>query len=112
MNRRLFSWIVFFGLFVLAGSVYCQQGNLAEKVKKAIPNFYEDSYDVSIINGNTVQINGKVNTLYDKYRIYDIIAKVPGVKSILNQLIVDSPPMPDKMIEDNINKLLKVCIAQ
>ena len=104
MNRRLFSWVVFFGLLVFSGSVYCGQGNLADRVKEAIPNYYEDSYDVTVTNGNTVQINGNVNTLYDKYRIYDIIAKVPGVKSILNQLVVDCPPTPDKMIQDNINE--------
>jgi osmotically-inducible protein OsmY len=104
MNRRFFSWIVFIGLFLLTGSVFCQQGNLAEKVKNAIPNYYEDNYDVSVINGGTVQIEGNVNTLYDKYRIYDIIAKVPGVKSISNQLVIVSPPMPDKMIQDNINE--------
>ena len=103
MNRHVFSWLVVIGLLIFANPAFPKE-KLVDRVKDAIPNYYEDDYDVSIVNGNTVQINGSVNTLYDKYRIYDIIAKVPGVKEIINQLEVDSPPVPDDIIKNNIDE--------
>ena len=103
MTRRMFSWFVVVGLLIFVSPVFPKE-KLLDRIKDAIPNYYEDAYNVSIINGGTVQINGDVNTLYDKYRVYDIIAKVPGVKKIINQLEVDSPPIPDDMIKDNINE--------
>ncbi len=50
-----------------------------------------------------------MNSLFDRLRIFEIVAKVPGVKFIVNNLDVITDMIPDKMILNNIlNQLGKI----
>jgi osmotically-inducible protein OsmY len=77
--------------------------NLAEKVRSKINNSYiTDNFQITSSNNGRVDIKGEVKTLYDKLNIFDIIAKVPGVKEITDNLTIQSPILPDNVIEGNI----------
>ncbi len=49
-----------------------------------------------------VNVNGTVHTLYDKYKVFEIISRVSGIKKIDDNLLVNTPVLPDKEIQDNI----------
>ena len=57
---------------------------------------------VSIPEAGTVELTGSVNLMYDKYRVFDIVAKLPKVKKISNQVLVNTETLPDNEIRDNI----------
>ncbi len=107
------------GLFVMIGLMVPLSGwrakglakpnsKLAEKVQEAIANYYQENIDVIDMGNGKIRLEGKVRTLYDKLRIYAIVSKVPGVKIIKNNIVVDTPPIPDKIIEANIRYELKL----
>jgi osmotically-inducible protein OsmY len=82
---------------------------LAQKVEAAIGNYYYNS-NLNIkadVNGK-VTINGDVNSLYDRLRIFEIVSKVPGVVFIENKLMVKTPDVPDQMILDKILSQIKI----
>ena len=88
-------------LFISASTVFAETSNqLKEKVIDHIGRYYPDQFNVSAQNG-IITIKGDVNTLYDKYRIFDIVSRVPGVKDIKDLLSVNTETLPDKMIKDN-----------
>ena len=77
--------------------------NLVQKVSSKINNSYiADNFQITSTNIGRIEIKGEVNTLYDKLNIFDIIAKVPGVKEITDNVVVQSPILPDKVIQANI----------
>ena len=77
--------------------------NLVQKVSSKINNSYiADNFQITSTNNGRIEIKGEVNTLYDKLNIFDIIAKVPGVKEITDNVVVQSPILPDKVIQANI----------
>ena len=90
-----------FGLLVFSGTMY-SKGDIASRVNETIQMYYAQPFTVTQVKANTVQILGDVNTLYDKYRIYDIAATVPGVRHIIDDVQIDSAPLPDDMVQNNI----------
>jgi osmotically-inducible protein OsmY len=88
-------------LLISVSSVPAETGSqLKDKVLDHISRYYPDQFDVSTQNG-IVTIKGDVNTLYDKYRIIDIVSRVRGVRDIKDFLNVNTETLPDKMIKDN-----------
>ena len=79
---------------------------LAVKVQNAIGRYYAEPFNVTIRDDGIVHIQGQVNTLYDKLRIFDIVSKVRGVKDIEDALIVNTPTLPNDMIEANVRDQL------
>ena len=75
---------------------------LETRVTNAIARYYPDEFQISVRDDGMVKIEGQVNTLYDKYRIYEIASKVRGVKDVENLLVVNTPTIPDDMIKANI----------
>lgn len=89
-------------LLVSVSSVSAETGSqLKDRVLDHISRYYPDPFNISVQNG-IVTIKGDVNTLYDKFRIFDIVSRVPGVRDIKDLLNVNTETMPDKMIKDNI----------
>lgn len=81
---------------------------LADRVKSAILNYYLEDFAITDMGNGKIKIEGRVHTLYDKLRIFSIAARVPGVKAIQNNVVVDTPTLPDDMIAVNIRKELNV----
>jgi len=61
-----------------------------------------EEFKVTVSGDGMAKIEGQVNTLYDKYRVYDIVSRARGVKNIENLLVVNTPTVVDDMIESNI----------
>ena len=81
---------------------------LADKVETAIYNHYHKNFDIAVNNDHSVTVTGQVNTYYDKLRIFQIVSKVKGVMDIDDNVIVNTPILPDNEIRDNINHELKM----
>ena len=80
---------------------------LEEKVTEAISARYTDNVDISADDDGNVTLEGQVNTLYDKNLIFETVTRVPGVKTISNQLTVDAPVIADNVIRANILQQLE-----
>lgn len=93
--------ITLFSLFIFQAGVLAED-NLREKVETAIANYYFEDISVSIEEEGKVDLEGNVPTLYDKYRIFEIVSKVNGVRAISNQISIATDLTPDKIIKDNI----------
>lgn len=81
---------------------------LAQRVSDAIANHYDEYFDVSANNKGDVRIEGQVNSLYDKYNIFDIVERVRGVKGISDFISVDTPVLPDDIIKANLENELRL----
>ncbi len=117
MERRLYVMAVVLlmaGFVFLSGGVKVLQAEshmspLAQRVKNAIDAEYWDNvFEVTADDSGRVEIQGDVRTLYDKYRIFDIISTVPGVTHITDNLEVVTENLPDNMVRDNIMNELKL----
>ncbi len=97
--------IFVFSMPIFADQDYTQV--LADRVEAELANYYMDEFEIRAEADGHVWIEGEVNTLYDKYRVYEIVSKVPGVRIITNNLIVDTPTLPDKIVKDNIRDEMK-----
>lgn len=77
---------------------------LAENVRIKVAEYYEmdEEFVITANQDGRVTIEGTVPTLWDFYRIFELASKVKGVKSISNQLVIDTPTLPDNMIKSNI----------
>ena len=76
--------------------------NLAHRVEDAINNHYDRDFEVTVNNDHFVDITGQVNTFYDKLKIFQIASKIKGVRGITDDLTVNTPILPDKVIQANI----------
>ena len=92
---------------IFAGNNYIVPGNnqLKDAVVKRMGRYYTEQFNVSVQNG-IVTINGEVNSLNDKYRIFDIISRVHGVKEIKDLIDVDADTVPDQVIKQNTEETL------
>jgi osmotically-inducible protein OsmY len=72
------------------------------KVENAISHYYLETFGVKADADGKVILSGSVNSLFDRLRIYEVVAKVPGVTFIENKLAVITPQLPDNIIADNI----------
>ncbi len=80
---------------------------LKGKVENAISSRYDPSdVQVTVNDNGEVVLKGDVNSLYDKYRIYEISSYVQGVKQIDNEIKVDTDLLPEKIIQADIRNLI------
>jgi len=92
---------------------------LADKVRKTLYHRYHgdlDQFDpakghinveVSVTEDGKVILDGQTSTLYDKYRVFNIASRVPGVTEISNQLVVDTPPIPEAQIKQELRNAMQ-----
>lgn len=102
----IFSLTVFLWL-PQAAEAYNGRNNLAENVRSKIQVYYDQNFQVTDNAEGKVTINGQVKTLYDKLRIFEIASAVPGVREIEDNLYVDTPIVPDDIIQTNVAEELK-----
>lgn len=88
-----------------------ENSKLLDRVEKAISFNYGDAaqFDFKLIKGKDIRIEGTVNSLYDKLKIYDIISKVKGVNEISDLLCVNTSDIPDDQIKDDLIINLRSC---
>jgi osmotically-inducible protein OsmY len=113
-KKLLYSLAVIILLVLFSGQnpgLLAQNDNssLIRKVKGAVETEYADhNFEIQSHKTGQIEINGSVRTLYDKYRIYDLISRVPGVKEITDNLEVDTENLPDAIIRENIISELRL----
>ncbi len=77
--------------------------NLTEKVRSAIETRYgQTDINVDVPYKGQVVLEGSVNSLYDKDRIFTIVSRVSGVMEITNDLVVKTKMLPDAIIKQNV----------
>lgn len=76
--------------------------SLSQKVANAISNNYYQNFFITANKKGVVKIEGQVNTLYDKYNIFDIASEVPGVKDVEDFISVNTPIQPIDFIKYGI----------
>lgn len=109
MKRRLFSFGFIFAMVLLMfQTMAIAQDKLEENVEESIANYYYEDFTVTADEEGNVTLEGEVNTLYDKYRIFQIVSKVAGVRTITNNIIVDTELLPDEVIETNIRQEMQL----
>lgn len=81
---------------------------LADKVQNAISNYYDNNFNITANGSGVVTINGNINSLYNKYRIFDIVERIRGVKDIKDLITVNTAPVPDNVIRGHILQELKL----
>jgi osmotically-inducible protein OsmY len=102
----IFAFVLLLVPFLLFAQMSSE--NLVKKVENSISNYYTQNFNISADNNGKVTIEGHVNSLYDKLRIYEIVSQVPGVKYIEDNIVVDTPALPDDVIQQNIAGELKL----
>ena len=80
---------------------------LINKVENKIANYYSETFEVSANNNGNVTIGGEVGTLFDKLKIGELISQVEGVKSLNNNIDVNTTMLPDAAIKANIEEDLQ-----
>ncbi|MEJ2055981.1 MAG: hypothetical protein P8X42_18870, partial [Calditrichaceae bacterium] len=68
---RYTPFLILLSLFFIQAPLLAQN-NLSQKVKGAIENYYAQEFTVTDNGAGEVTIKGSVNTLDDKYRIFEI----------------------------------------
>ncbi len=82
--------------------------SLAQRVSNAISENYNQNFNISANSKGIIRIEGTVNSLYDKYNIFDIVSKIPGVKGIDDFVSINAPLLPSDVIKDGIKYNLKL----
>jgi len=62
---------------------------------------------VSVDTNGTVTIKGTVDALYDRLDIYQLVSEVNGVTGIKDLVDVNTPMLPDDMINANVVRTIK-----
>ena len=108
----LFVPLLILGIFIsasflfAAGNEFVSSNNqLKDKVIEHIGRYYNEPFSVSV-NDGVVTINGQVNSLNDKYRIFDIVSHIKGVKDIKDLVDVNADSVPDQVIQQNTKETL------
>ncbi len=108
LSQRYVAILLAFLLCALQPAFANSESALIKKVEKTISLYYPQNFDISVSKGGIVKIKGEVHTLYDRYRVYEIVSKVPGVREIEDDLYVAASMLPDKEIENNIREEFKI----
>ncbi len=97
-------------LIIGTSQIFASSSNsrLANKVQAAISRYYDNNFNIDATNNGTITIKGTVNSLYDKYRIFDIIDRITGVKDIKDFLSINTPLIPDNMIKNHLREELNL----
>lgn len=92
-------------VFLMIPEGYAGKTLSEDAIKNALfAQGYRDVY-VEVRDGNHVRIEGEVDLLSDRYRIFNIAARFPGVKYVTNAVVVDAPLVPDDMIEAEVRNM-------
>ncbi len=107
-HMMIFLSVFLAALFFIGQTIYASNNNnLTDKVKESITSRYDPSeFQVTVNDDGLVTLKGEVNSLYDKFRIYEITSRVQGVKNISNDITVNTDLLPEKMIEANIRNMI------
>jgi osmotically-inducible protein OsmY len=110
--KKVILWISLIVPLLLTGitDVATAQGNnkeLKSRVQNALNSYFMHQLFVNIDDGGIVTIKGDVDALYDKLDIYQIISQVKGVTKIKDLVNVNTPTMPDDIINVNISRAIK-----
>lgn len=93
-------------LFFIPGISAIAQTNpkvLEDNARNIIDKYYSDEdFTVSVNDQDVLTLSGTVNTLYDKLKLQELIARIPGIKKINSEVDITSSLLPDKEIETNI----------
>jgi osmotically-inducible protein OsmY len=111
VNRTRLSLIIILALFLGVNFkllAFNDSSSLSQRVTNAISNNYYQNFNITTEGNGIVRIEGQVNSLYDKYNIFDIVSRVPGVKGIDDFITVNAPILPNGMIKDGIIFNLKL----
>lgn len=81
---------------------------LEKQIEKAVGHYYTQPFDITATDNGVVKIRGEVPVLYDRLRVFDIVAQVSGVREIKDEIIVNVPIVADKMIQANILEKISV----
>ena len=110
IKRYFYLFITFICFFIwVSGNTIAQtsSGKLVSKVEAALNSNYMNIFKISADEKGKVTIKGEVNTFYDRLNVFDIVAKVKGVKEIEDLVVVNTPSMPDNMIKVNIEDAIQ-----
>ncbi len=97
--------------FLKLGTVTNTGGN-GKELKQRVINALSEKFDynnhleISVETDGGIKISGAVNSLYDKYKVFEIVSRVSGVKRINDNLLVNTPLVPDNIIRTNIENEL------
>jgi len=109
LKRSVLSLTILFTLGLFLTTTAADKAKLEERIEDSIADYYNDPIDVTVQEDGEVVLEGEVNVLHDKYRIYEIVSKIPGVKSISNQILVETDQiLPDDIIEQNIQQQIEM----
>lgn len=93
--------------FAIQGAVAAagQQDNLAQRVRDAIST-HSSLLNLSVRTDHNgrVELVGQTRTLYDKYRLFDIVSEVRGVREIAEQVVVPRRYIPDAVVKENMRE--------
>lgn len=81
--------------------------DLELKVEAALDPYSMHELFVSADEKGVVTITGQVNALYDKLDIYQTVSRINGVTAIKDLVVVNTPTLPDEMINANIVNAIK-----
>jgi osmotically-inducible protein OsmY len=76
--------------------------DLKTKVQTTLERYYIQPFNVRIEGAGNVVLEGKVPTCWDRYNIFDIVSRTPGVKEISDRLQVNTQALPDNEVKDKI----------
>jgi osmotically-inducible protein OsmY len=91
-------------IFITGQSIHASSKTnpLENQIKKAISHYYAEPFSITATDNGIVTIHGKVPVLYDRLRIFEIVAQIGGVREIKDEVVVDVPMIADKMIEASL----------
>jgi|GEM_PF-1055433 osmotically-inducible protein OsmY len=110
IDYSLFAAILILALMFFNSLLYASSfsSKLEQKVQNAISRNFNNNFEITATNDGIVTIRGQVNRLYDKYRIFDIAEKVKGIKDVKVLLAVNTQPLPDNIIKQNLLEDLRL----
>ncbi len=83
-------------------------GKLKAKIMTALERAYVTSaFKIAVINPGHIVIAGEVPSYWDKQNVFAIVARVPGVKEIINHLSVQTVFVPAPIVKVELEEYLK-----
>jgi len=81
---------------------------LETQVENAIGVYYPGDFRIQATPAGVVSIKGQTNTLYDKYRVFDIVSRVKGVQEIKDEVTVNTSELPNNAVKENVRQELNL----
>lgn len=113
MSNKKFLQTIFIIFFFFLPYIKAQY-NTADQFNN--PKFLENIVHTILVNNDynkievnqngvgTIQLKGSVSSYYDKQWIYQTVKRIPGVREVSNEIIVDNPPVSDDILANNIQQ--------